>query len=496
MTHTHLDSPARTTHPAHRWAVWLIALLIVGACSPSEATRTATQAPLGFTPAPLQWDSCGGRLQCASLEVPLDYEDPNGPTIDLAMAMLPATDPGARIGVLVTNPGGPGGSGVDYLGNDGPFNDDIDRHFDIVSWDPRGVGRTTPLACGDQLAQSLLTVDLAPTDPEGHDTLERAALADAGACAIANRGALRHVGTDDAVMDVEAIRLALGGEPITYVGFSYGTLIGLRYAERFPNSLRAMALDGIVDPEQTLGDQLTTTAASVDRSLAAVLNSCEAECPIDGDPLGAFRYLVETARDEPLRTDDDREIAANAVVLAGIAVTYDESLRELFYAAVADGQDGRGNLLEQFAEGLMGEFDLAPTVAVYCGDLPHPTSTDQIDELATTAARDATTAPGLISGYIRAFTLPCLDWPVYPPTTVDPVTAAGSPPILVIGNTGDPVTPYESAQRVADTLAEGHLLTYHGTGHNTYGKDHCADIHIDSYLVNLELPPDGAECPG
>jgi pimeloyl-ACP methyl ester carboxylesterase len=297
-------------------------------------------------------------------------------------------------------------------------------------------------------------------------------------------------------MDVEAIRLALGGDPVTYVGFSYGTLIGLRYAERFPGSLRAMALDGIVDPQQTLGDQLTTTAASIDRSLAAVLAACDAECPIEGDALDGYRNLVETARREPLHTDDGREVAPNAVVLAGIAVTYDEGLRDTFYAAIAEGQRGLGNHIEQFAEGFVGEFSLAPTIAVYCGDLPHPTSADQVEDLAAGAARNATVAPGLAGGYVRAFALPCLRWPVQPPGALSAVTAAGSPPILVIGNTGDPVTPYEAARRVAGSLKRGRLLTYRGGGHTVYSKDACADAYIDSYLMDLALPPSGAACPG
>ncbi|MCU1496285.1 MAG: hypothetical protein JWM47_238 [Acidimicrobiales bacterium] len=439
--------------------------------------------------------SCDGRLRCASLKVPLDYADPDGPTITLALAMLPATDPDARIGALITNPGGPGGSGIDFLGNDGPFNDEIDRRFDIVSWDPRGVGRTQPLECGERLAETFLHADLAPTDPIGRNTLQQRTQADAYACDAANGSLLRHVATADAVLDVEAIRLALGGDPITYVGFSYGTVIGLRYAERFPEGLRAMVIDGVVDPRQTLGDQLTTTATALDRSLADALAACDDGCPITGEPLEAYRELVEAARLTPLHTDDGRRISPNAVVLAGLAVTYDDGLRDLFYAAIAEGQRGRGDLFEQFADGFVGEFDLAPTIAVNCSDLPHPTTADEVEEVAARAARAATVVPGLVSGYIRAFALPCVDWPVQAPKPLDAVTAAGSPPIVVISNTGDPATPPSAARAVSDSLARGHLLTYHGTGHTTYGKDQCADGHIDAYLIGLTLPPATAECP-
>jgi pimeloyl-ACP methyl ester carboxylesterase len=488
-----LRSRANSTRRTLGWAS-CVAALLVGACSSGDGPGAAEEALPGA--ASQHWERCGSRLQSGSLEVPHDHGDAGGPTITLALAMLPAADPDARIGVLVTNPGGPGSSGIDFLDNDGPFTDDIARRFDIVSWDPRGVGRTAPLGCGPRLAESFLAVDLAPADRVGMDALERAAREDAAACVTANGALLDHVGTADAVMDVEAIRLALGGESITYVGFSYGTLIGLRYAERFPGSLRAMALDGIVDPRQTLDDQLADAGASIDRSLAVVLAACDAECPIEGDALEGYRDVVAAARREPLLTHDGREVAINAVVLAGIAVTYDDGLRDLFYAAIAEGQGGRGDLLEQFAKGFVGEFDLAPTIAVYCGDLPHPTSAERVEEVAAGAAREATVVPGLVSGYVRAFSLPCLGWPVTAPEAPGVVTAAGSPPILLVGNTGDPVTPYDAARRVASALERGRLLTYRGAGHPTYGQDDCADAYIDSYLIDLALPPPGAACPG
>lgn len=325
--------PANRISPrGRRWAGGVAALVVLGACAPDSdtdrpmaAVRVAAETTdLGFAPGSLEWSSCGGRLECATLEVPLDYDDPTGPMISVAVAMYPARGPEARVGVLVTNPGGPGNSGIDFISGGGPFNDEINRRFDVVSWDPRGVGRSEPLRCGAEIAELFLTSDLAPVDAVGRATLARAARGTAVKCGEANGALLEHVGTDDAV-NVEAIRLALGGEPLTYVGFSYGTRIGLRYAERFPTSLRAMAIDGVVDPEHALADQMTTTALGIDRSLAEVLAACGTDCPIDGDPLTAFRVLVEQTRTEPLHTDDGREVDPNAVVLAGMAVTYDES---------------------------------------------------------------------------------------------------------------------------------------------------------------------------
>lgn len=445
------------------------------------------------TPAPLRWEPCGGRLQCGSLDVPIDPADPTGATVSLSLARLPATDPDARIGTLITNPGGPGGSGVDFLGNDGIFNDEINRRFDIVSWDPRGVGGTAPLQCGSGFSDTFLATDLAPRDAAGRANLEESLAANVEDCVQGNALLLAHIGTDAAVADLEAIRQALGGDPITYVGFSYGTLIGLRYAEQYPDALRAMALDGVVRPDANLGDRLVTQAASLDRSLAEVLNACGPDCPIDGDPVQAYRDLAESVRTEPLHSGD-AEVGFNAVGMAGIAVTYYEEYREAFYEAIAQGQRGDGMLFEMFAQEFVEDFELGPNFAVDCIDVPHPATSAEVEALANQAADAATVLPELSGAYVRVFAIPCLSWPVPASTSVEPITAAGAPPTLVVGNTGDPVTPFESAESVATNLADGHLLTYLGSGHTTYRKDSCADASIDSYLLELIVPAESTVC--
>jgi pimeloyl-ACP methyl ester carboxylesterase len=441
----------------------------------------------------VRWEPCGDRRECSSLDVPVDPTDPTGPTISLSLARLPATDPDARIGTLITNPGGPGGSGVEFLGDDGMFNDEINRRFDIVSWDPRGVGGSSPMHCGSGFADTFLSTDLAPRDAAGRAALEASLAADVEACLKGDAALLAHIGTDAAVSDLEAIRQALGGDRITYAGFSYGTLIGLRYAERHPDGLRAMVLDGIVEPEANLGDRLVATAASLDRSLAEILNACGPDCPITGDPLQAYRDLAEAVRTDPLDSGD-AEVGVNAVGLAGIAVTYDEEWRAPFYEAIAQGQRGDGMLFEMFAEEFLHQFELGPNFAVDCVDVPHPTTSAAVEALAAQAADAATVVPELSGAYVRAFALPCLSWPVPASTELEPISAADAPPILVVGNTGDPVTPFESAERVAADLDAGVLLTYVGNGHGTYGKNGCADARIDSYLLDIALPPTATKC--
>ncbi len=446
------------------------------------------------TPTALRWEPCGGRLECGSLDVPVDGADPTGATVSLSLARLPATDPDARIGTLITNPGGPGGSGVEFLGNDGIFNDEINRRFDIVSWDPRGVGGTAPLQCGSGFSDTFLSSDLAPRDAAGRADLEKSLATNVEACLEGDALLLAHIGTDAAVADLEAIRQALGGDPITYVGFSYGTLIGLRYAEQYPDALRAMALDGVIRPDANLGDRLVTQAASLDRSLAEVLNACGPDCPIDGDPVQAYRDLAESVRTEPLSSGGANDVGFNAVGMAGIAVTYYEETREAFYEAIAQGQHGDGMLFEMFAQEFVTELEFGPNFAVDCIDVPHPTTSADVEALANQAADAATVLPQLSAAYVRVFALPCLSWPVPALTSVEPVTASSAPPILVVGNTGDPVTPFESAEHVAANLANGHLLTYLGAGHTTYRKDSCADASIDSCLLDLIVPAQSTVC--
>ena len=180
--------------------------------------------------------------------------------------------------------------------------------------------------------------------------------------------------------------------------------------------------------------------------------------------------------------------------MAGLAVTYDEELRAPFYEAIAQGQHGDGILFEMFAHGFVDDFDLGPNFAVDCVDLPHPTTAAEVEALASQAADAATVLPELSGAYVRAFALPCLSWPVPAPTGVEPITAAGAPPILVVGNTGDPVTPFESAEHVAATLADGHLLTYLGSGHTTYGKDSCADASHRLVPARPQLPAESTVC--
>ena len=212
---------------------------------------------------PLQWSACGTGIECAELRVPLDHADPTGTTIGLALARRPARDPDQRIGALLVNPGGPGASGVNLAISLNSLDGAILDRFDIVGWDPRGVRRSEALGCNDDLLD-FYRLDPSPDSPDEADELNRAAAAAASACELAAGDRLAHLTTDDTVADLDLIRRALGEDQISYLGYSYGTLIGLRYAEAHGSRVRAMVLDGVFDPTQPLTEWLTDQALAAE----------------------------------------------------------------------------------------------------------------------------------------------------------------------------------------------------------------------------------------
>ena len=216
----------------------------------ATTTTTSTTTPPPPPAAPIAWSPCGGGLQCGTLVVPLDYAHPKGPTIPIAVARHPAEDPGARIGSLVIDPGGPGVSGVDDMANElSALTPQLLADFDIVLFDPRGVERSDPVTCGEKAGSPPTTLpDPVPTTP-GQEAATIAGLKQfAAACEQASANVLPHVGSVDAARDMDQLRAALGDSGLTYMGQSYGSLLGLTYAALFPTHVRAMVLDSVIDP--------------------------------------------------------------------------------------------------------------------------------------------------------------------------------------------------------------------------------------------------------
>ncbi|HXK34271.1 MAG TPA: alpha/beta hydrolase [Dehalococcoidia bacterium] len=471
------------------------------AASPT-APATPTSAP--FVVAPADWGECGSGLQCATVRVPLDHANPGGGTISIAIARLPARDASQRIGSLVINVGGPGESGVEFLrnGGGGIYSDAIRDRFDIVSFDPRGVGDSEPaFDCLDDL-DPWVYAESSPDTPEERAEVERMSREFAEACAERSGELLPYLATEDVARDMDMIREALGDEKLTYLGYSYGTFLGAIYAELFPDRIRAFVLDGAVDPSLPPQEDARNQIMGFEEALQAFLDDCASDASCDfyngGDPGAAYDALLATIEQEPLPVGDGRTLGPGAAWLGVAAGLYDELSWSILAGALADAQDGDGTLLQYLADFLMGRNDngtwnnaVETRVATRCLDAPGLTEDEERAlnrELMQLAPRFGPDSEEPIADV-------CDFWPVPPRWSPRPIAAAGAPPIVVIGTTGDPATPYQQAVGLAGQLASGVLVTYEGEGHTVYaGTSDCIDEAVDTYFIELLPPPDGLVC--
>jgi pimeloyl-ACP methyl ester carboxylesterase len=451
----------------------------------------------------IDWKPCT-HVECGSLSVPLDYAHPDGSHITLALARLPAAH--KAIGVLFTNPGGPGGSGVDILrAADQVFPSEIRDSFDIVSWDPRGVGASAPVRCVDDL-DAFFAVDHDPTTRAAVAQNVAAAKAFVAACRRNSANLLPYVSTVSTVRDLDAIRAAIGVEKINYVGFSYGTLIGALYADVFPSRVRAMVLDGAIDPARSYAETTLDQAKSFDDDLTAFLEHCRSDsnCAFarGGDPAAAYDDLVATITAEPIPGTVDSEhrtlgpgeldIGVASALYAG-ADGYDELATALAQAGRGVG-DGMLALADAYTGRTTGGHYSNETAALYaigCIDGPSPKSVADVEQLAARARR---VAPRFGPSTVW-LGLPCTFWPVPAQGKVAPVNAPNAPPIVVVDTTHDPATPYAWGQALAAELQSGRLLTAEGATHTSYGRgDACVDQAVDRYLLDLTVPARGTRC--
>ncbi|MFM7064695.1 MAG: alpha/beta hydrolase, partial [Actinomycetes bacterium] len=422
------------------------------------------------------------------LQVPLDWSDPGGEQVELALARQRAT--GNRIGTLLSNPGGPGGSGLELLSYDA-FSRTLYRQFDVVSWDPRGVGGSTPATCGTSVAP-FLTNDPDPDNPDEQVAIEQAAKAVADACAQDTASLLEHIGTPDVARDLEAIRRATGNEPLNYLGFSYGTQIGQQYAEFFPGNIRTMVLDGVVDPSLGYTEFLLGQTKAFDDAFNRAAEGCARagarECGVS-DLAEAYDRVRARVELEPLPAGDQRVGPAELATAATYVAYLSDGWRDLG-PALASGLKGDGAGLLDLANSYYDNEGYPTYAGVTCTDTPPPKGADAYREFADQAERISPRFGGAVASEL----LPCAFWPVAPTGTPGPAQVVGAPPILVVGNTGDPATPYSNAVAVAATLPGAVLLTVDMGGHTAYGSDACATRAIDTYLTAATLPAPGTVC--
>ncbi|MFB7470888.1 alpha/beta hydrolase [Kitasatospora sp. NPDC056184] len=476
-----------------------------------KPTGQADPALQAFYGQQLTWAACKddpktatideSAVQCTTLKVPLDYAAPGADTIDVAVVRKPATKPDQRVGAVVVNPGGPGGTGVGFVQrNPDYFQQGVRERFDTVGFDPRGVGGTSPVNCLDDRTRDTWAAadDLGPEHGK--------VLADA--CQAKYGKLLPFIGTRNSVRDMDVLRAALGEQRLTYFGLSYGTYIGSVYAEEFPDRVGRLVLDGAVDPSLPLAQHNIEQYAGFERSLNAFAADCakKAQCPLGKDPdraAGKLADFLDGLKQKPLTTSTGRVVTATTAWTGVIEGLYgDESawgqLRTVLTQAMVNG---KGDHLLGYADSYNrrdkdGRYSVSADAytAIHCAD--GATDVPAGEALQAAYADLAAKAP-LISRHepsAAVFDPDCRSWPFRSPEKAHAITSKAQAPIVVVGSTGDAATPYANAEKLAAQLGNAVLLTREGEGHTGYGWSTCIRAAVDTFLLEGTAPAAGTRC--
>jgi pimeloyl-ACP methyl ester carboxylesterase len=478
----------------------------------------STSTPTGEDVAPdlesyysqqLVWSGCGDNLQCATASAPLDWSDPQRDSIDLALIRQPATS-GTAIGSLLVNPGGPGGSGFDYVRDsvDYATTERLQSAFDVVGFDPRGVNHSTAVVCYTNPSDfEGFLFDLLPGEYGSDEWLaayEDANKAFAEACSKNTGELLGFVDTISAARDLDLLRAILGDKKLNYLGYSYGTLLGATYADLYPKKTGRLVLDGALDPTTSSFEVSATQAQGFESALRAFLEDCSLyeDCPFSGSVNSSMvdiRALLDRLDASPLRIEDGRELGSSTMTIAIITPLYSKdswpALRQIF----TDVLNGDATYAFQIADFYFnrdpdGSFTNNSTeafLAINCLDYPSDSS---VETMRAEEAELIRLAPVL--GKQLAFGgAGCADWPYPPVREQGPIVASGSSDILVVGTINDPATPYVWAKALASQLQNGHLITYDGEGHTAFNKgSSCVDGVIEDYFIDGTVPDSDPRC--
>jgi pimeloyl-ACP methyl ester carboxylesterase len=483
-------------------ATFLLGAAVLAGCGIGNESAD-TSAPSAKNAGTVAWTKCtdltgaDGKptapppgVECGKIQVPLDHAKPDGEKIDLALIRVKATGDD-RLGSLVFNFGGPGGSGVDTLALAARAFGSLGTRYDLVSFDPRGVERSSGVKCGGQV-EKLLEAD---SDAEG----DRLAKEFAAACQKDSGKILPYVGTVQAAKDLDLIRAAVGDSRLNYFGLSYGTHLGAVYATHFPKNVGRFVLDSAFDPTGTFEDRAVIQATGFDRAFEAFAKDCVAQsCELGADPAaveGTVEQLLNTLKDKPLMVGD-RELTYGLAQLAVITPLYAKATWPMLEQAVAAAIKGNGTAMLTLADSYTGRkadgtYTTAMTSlqAINCADsTERPTAAeaaqinDRIEQIFPILATEAS------SGV-------CAHWPVPGDDAAKRIDATGSAPIVVIGGKGDPATPYQWATTFTEQLKTGVLVTYEGEGHGAYlSGNGCVMETVDAYLLEGKVPAAGTTC--
>ena len=527
---------AQSSNPRHRLRRVVLAALVavlaatLSAVPPAGASSAPRVSVTGSAAVPrLHWASCGEGLeafQCATAVVPLDYDRPNGKQITLALARHPASDPSRRIGSLFINPGGPGGSGVDVIlqAGDSLYSDEVRARFDLVGFDPRGIIRSTPLRCYDTLADAeadLWPISF-PVTRADERVWVRSDRAIARACAERGGPILDHMSTANVARDMDLLRRAVGDRQLTYVGYSYGSYLGATYANLFPGKVRALVVDGVLDPvawSTGRGDQARTlpfstrlrSAKGAYATLQEFLRLCDAGGPncafSAGNPKRRFDRLAQRLLRHPVVVIDPEGIPVTIGYADLIGITlgalYDTSIwPDLadFLQAVWEQASPRAAgaslqaLRARLGAGLQQEdypnfVEGFPGVA--CSETHNPATVGAWSRAARAQDRQY---PYFGRPWTWTSSI-CQPWPGWDDDHFDgPWDHSTANPVLVVGNLFDPATPYHGAVTVDRLLPRSRLLTLAGWGHTSLFASSCIDSYVNAYLLSSRVPPKGTVC--
>jgi pimeloyl-ACP methyl ester carboxylesterase len=490
-------------------------LLLVAGCSKQVDGRAVISVPRPGSP--IQWASCQAApsdesrippgAECGMLSVPVDYAKPDGDVAQIAMIRFKAT--GEKIGSLIINPGGPGESGVEAAASMvATLPQTVRDRFDLVGFDPRGVANSIPAVwCNSDADNDRLRADpQVDYSPEGVAHIESETKAFVQRCVDKmGKEFLANVGTTNVVKDLDAMRAALGDEKLTYLGYSYGTRIGAGYAEAYPQNVRAMILDGAVDPNADPIEANIRQAAAFQQAFDDYAADCATDpsCPLGTDPAKAtdvYLSLVDPLVENPAKTKDPRGLSHSDAIVGTILPLYSPGLWRHLTQALTELKEGAGDTMLTLADLYMGRDaegrynnSTDVRVAVNCVDEPDVTDRAKIVE---EDRRVREVAPfmsyGEFTGHAPLGT--CAFWPVPPTSEPHEINVRGLPPILVVSTTNDPATPYQAGVDLARQLG-GTMVTFDGTQHTVvFQGNTCIDDIAARYLVDVTVPPPDTRC--
>jgi pimeloyl-ACP methyl ester carboxylesterase len=479
-----------------------VAISSVGISAASAAIPRAS----ALKPSPkLDWKGCGSHGECAKLTVPLDYGNPgNGQTIKVALFRLPATDRKHRIGSLLMNPGGPGAPGTEFVRSfASAVPDEMRSRFDILGFDPRGTGGTEPVKCQDNL-DGIFGLDYSPDTPEERSQLATGVQQLAQECEQRSRDVLPYVSSENTARDMDRIRQAVGDKKLTYVGYSYGTYIGTLYAKLFPSKVRALVLDGAIDPNLSGVEIGMEQAVGFERSLDAFLAQCSRNnrCPFynAGDSAGAFDRLAAQVDAKALPARNGRVLGGGQFDLGVAQALYSgsEGYSQL-EQALAAAQRGDGEKLLLLSDQYTGRrrdgtYDSSQPAFWAIGCLDGPTIGGP-DAFQAAEAQFRAAAPRVGIALLNAG-LVCAYWAVPPVKSLAPIHVEGTPSILVVGTTNDPATPLKWAEGLSQEISSATLLVVEGTQHTAFltAFNSCVDDKVIKYLVDRTPPANDTKC--